>query len=62
MGSPISSMIAEIFLQNIENTHIKQIMDAKNIIYYTKYVDDILLIYDTKRTNFDIIHEYITQI
>jgi hypothetical protein len=62
MGSPISRTIAEIFLQHTENTHIKQIMDTKNIIYYIKYVDDILLIYDTKCINSHIIHEYINQI
>jgi hypothetical protein len=37
-------------------------MDTKNIIYYTRYVDDILLMYDNKRINPDIIHEYINQI
>jgi hypothetical protein len=53
MGSPISSTIAEIFLQHRKNTHIKQLLDTKNIIFYTRYVDDILLIYDTERINFD---------
>jgi len=48
MGSSISNTIAEIFLQHIENTHLKQLLDTKNIIFYTRYVDDILLIYDTK--------------
>jgi hypothetical protein len=62
MGSLISRTIAEIFLQHTENTHIKLIMDTKNIIYYIKYVDDILLIYNTKRINSNIIHEYINQI
>ena len=58
VGSPISGTIAEIFLQHIENIHIKHLMDTKNIVYYTRYVDDILLKYDTKYTNADIIHEY----
>jgi hypothetical protein len=49
MGSPISNAIAEIFLQHIENTHLKQLLDTKNIIFYTRYVDDILMIYDTIR-------------
>jgi hypothetical protein len=61
MGSPISSTIAEIFLQLIENRH-KTINGHKSIIYYTSYVNDILLIHDTKRMNSDIIHEYINQI
>jgi hypothetical protein len=48
-GSPTSSIIAEIFLQHIENTQLKQIIDTNNIIFYTRYVDDILIIYDTKK-------------
>ena len=28
MGSPISNTVAEIFLQDLENTHLKQILDA----------------------------------
>ena len=51
MGSPISSTIAENFLQYLEDIHIKQLRDTKNITFYTRYVDDILIIYDTKQTN-----------
>ena len=47
MGSPISSTTAEISLQHLESTHIKQLLDTKNIILYTRYVDDILIIFDT---------------
>jgi hypothetical protein len=43
MGSPVSNTIAEIFLQYIEDTYLKQLIDTKNIILYTRYVDDILL-------------------
>ena len=48
MGSPISNIIAEIFLQDLENSHLKQILDKQNITFYTRYADDILLIYNTK--------------
>jgi len=48
MGSPILSTIAEIFLQLLEDILIKQLLDTKNITFYTMYVDDILIIYDTK--------------
>jgi len=33
MSSPISSTIAEIFLQHMEDIHIKQFLDAKIIIF-----------------------------
>jgi len=62
MESPISNIIAEIFLQDLENTHLKQILDKQNITFYTRYVDDILLIYNTKHTTPEIIHSYINKI
>ena len=41
MGSPISSITAEIFLQNYEDKYIKQLLEAKSIIFYAS-----LLIYN----------------
>jgi hypothetical protein len=35
MGSPIFSTIAKIFLQHLEDIHIKQLLDTKNITFYT---------------------------
>ena len=61
MGSIISGTMAEIFLQYIENRHLKQLLDSKNIIFYTRYVDDIFIIYIT-RTTADSIHHYINSI
>jgi len=49
MGSPISSLIVEIFLQHYEDANIKQLLDLKNIALYVRYVDDILVIYDTTK-------------
>ena len=46
MGSPISSMIAEIYLQYLENVYIKRWLDSKEILFYIRYVDDILILYD----------------
>jgi hypothetical protein len=46
MGSPISGLIAEIFLQNYEQQLMKDILDSNKIIFYNRYVDDILIIYD----------------
>jgi len=51
MGSPVPNTIAEIFLQYIEDTYLEQLLDTKNTILHTRYVDDILLIYDTKFIN-----------
>jgi hypothetical protein len=51
VGSPISSTVAEIYLQYIEEMYIKQWLDSKEIVYYKRYVDDILIIYDQNRMN-----------
>jgi len=62
MGSPISNTVAEIFLQYLENTHLKHILESKQIIFYTRYVDDILMIYNTKYTTPETIHQHINKI
>ena len=57
VGFPISDTIAEIFTEHYENTYIKWIIDIKNVRHYTRYVDNILIIYD----NTKITHASITQ-
>lgn len=47
-----SSLIAEIFLQHYEDANIKQLLDMKIVALYVRYVDAILVIYDTTKTNF----------
>lgn len=47
MGSPLSSILAEIYLNNIEINHIFSPTSnvANNILFYRRYVDDTLVIY-----------------
>jgi hypothetical protein len=58
MGSPISGITAEIFLQHLEQSHIKFLLDSEHITFYARYVDDILIIYDASHTNLDAITQY----
>jgi len=51
MGSPISRTAAKIFLQKLEKTHIKHLIDSKHLIFYARYVDDIFIIYDSTLTS-----------
>jgi len=51
MGCTISGIIAEIYIQSLERTHIKPLIDTKRINFYTRYTDDILIIYDTAHIN-----------
>jgi len=61
MGSPISSLIAEIFLQLYEDANTKQLLDTKSIALYVRYVDDILVIFDTTKINLHTINTYINK-
>jgi hypothetical protein len=52
MGSPISNTIAEIYIQFLEELYVKEWLESKQILYYKRYVDDILIIYNpTKQTS-----------
>jgi hypothetical protein len=44
--------MAEIFLQHLEEQCVKQLLDSR----YTRYVDDILIIYDSNKIQTKIIH------
>jgi len=44
MCSPISGTIAELFLKHLEQIYIKPLIDTKHILFYTRYIDDILII------------------
>jgi len=43
--------LAELYVQKIEKDHIKQWLDSNEISYYKRYVDDIIIIYNTDRIN-----------
>ena len=49
MGSPISGLMAEAYLQHIEGKHIKNWLNTGEITYYRRYVDDVIILYDTKK-------------
>jgi len=49
MGFPFSSTITKIYLQYFENIYIKQWLDSKEIVFYKRYVDDIMILYDQQK-------------
>jgi hypothetical protein len=62
MGSPIFGTITEVFLQTLEKSVIKHLIDNRALTLYTRYVDDIFIIYDSTATNLDSILQYISNI
>jgi hypothetical protein len=53
MGAPTSAMLAEVFIHYLEHTRIIDILKEFQITDYHRYVDDILIIYNTHTTNID---------
>ena len=51
MGAATSGLLAEFFLQHLEQLHTPYLSDKHKIIKYFRYVDDILVIYDTNHTD-----------
>jgi hypothetical protein len=62
MGSPLSGIIAEIFLQHWEGQLLKHAMENKSILYYTRYVDDIFIIYNQEKISPILIQEQFNSI
>jgi hypothetical protein len=62
MGSPISGIIAEVFLQNLETNQIKQLLENQDSKLYTRYVDDILIIYDSRHITAETIMNHINSL
>jgi hypothetical protein len=57
MGAPTSGIIAVFFLQHLEDTHLSHLLQKHNIAGYFRYVDDILIIYDSLLTDIDSIRD-----
>jgi hypothetical protein len=51
MGAPTAGLLAEFFLQHLEQLHISHLSEKHKIIKYFKYVDDVLVIYDTNHAD-----------
>jgi hypothetical protein len=62
MGSPLSSTMAEMFLQGLDKNRIKHLLQGEIIVYYNRYVDDIFIIYNkTKITPQTIFEQFYAQ-
>jgi hypothetical protein len=53
MGAPASAMLAETFIQYLEHTIISKILNKHKIIDYYRYVNEILIIYNTHYINIE---------
>jgi hypothetical protein len=51
MGAPSSSILSEIFVQRSESIHIPNLSLKHNIIQYYRFIDDILILYNSDHTD-----------
>jgi hypothetical protein len=51
VGAPTSALFPDIFLQYIENNFIIPIINKYNILYFCRYVDDILILYNEEKSD-----------
>jgi hypothetical protein len=62
MGSPISSALADNYLQYFEELMVKHWMETGEITHYRRYVDDIIIIYDQNKITEDSVTSYMNNI
>jgi hypothetical protein len=53
MAAPMLAILAETFMQYLEHTVISKILNKHQILDYYRYVDNILIIYNTHNTNIE---------
>jgi len=51
MGLPISGIVAELYLQYFEELSIGHWLESGEILYYRRFVDYFLIIFDQNKTN-----------
>jgi hypothetical protein len=51
MGAPTSAILTEAFIQHLEHTRIIDTLKKSQNLDYHRYVDDILIIYNTRPIN-----------
>jgi hypothetical protein len=51
MGAPSSALLSETYIQHLEHNQILDLLTKHKIISYHRYVDDVLLVYNTLHTD-----------
>ena len=63
MGSPLSGILADLYLNHLENTKIlKDNYFANKIIHYSRYVDDTFNIFNGNARQIELFKNYLNKI
>jgi hypothetical protein len=55
----LSSTMTETYLQYFEELLVKHWLESKEIVFYRRYVDDIITIFDQSKINIDMINNHL---
>ena len=58
-GKPL---LCAIYLEYLEETYIKHCLENKEITYYKRYVDDILIVFDRNKISEHTIHSFMNNL
>ena len=63
MGSPLSGLLSEIYLNHFENKYLLNNNNVfhKNIIFYGRYIDDSIILFDGTKRQIDHILNYLNK-
>ena len=62
MGSPVSGMLAAIYLQYLEETCVKHCLENKQKKYYKRYVNDVLIIFEQNKLSEHTNHNFMNNV
>jgi len=64
MGSPLSCILAELFLNHIENKYVWSDKNKylKKIIFYFRYVDDIIVLFNSNSRQLTLLNKYLNSV
>lgn len=52
VGAPSSGLISELFLQQMGHLHLTHLLTKHKIVNYFRYIDDVLMIFDSTTLTF----------
>lgn len=59
MGSPLSPLLAEVFMFELEKSILSSALAKKHVTFWHRYVDDVLIAFDGTSRQFDLFLEHV---
>lgn len=62
MGSPLSPLLAEVFMAQYEEVILSSVLASKHVNFWYRYVDDVIICFDGTTRQFDRVLNYINSV